>query len=95
MCLLLLRRISPDARHENQDDTFPLADNEGGETCEKKRPYIVRSQRAAAEPDRTAVTSLQVPRIKELSRGREPVCKEREQTAYEKIAGSLRLGRKR
>ncbi len=37
-------------------------------------------------------SSLQVPSIKEESRGREPVCKE---CAYERIAESLRLGKKR
>jgi hypothetical protein len=50
----------------------PVADKEGGETCEMKRPYIVSSRRAAERHDRTTVTSLQVSSIKEQSRGREP-----------------------
>jgi hypothetical protein len=73
----------------------PVADNEGGETCEMKRPYIIGSRRAAERHDRTTVTSLQVPSIKEQSRGCEPGCNECERIAYERIAGSLRLGKKR
>jgi hypothetical protein len=54
----------------------PVADKEDGETREKKRPYIVGSRRAAERHDRTTVTSLQAPRIKEQSRGRESGCNE-------------------
>jgi hypothetical protein len=74
---------------------LPKADNIGGETCEKKLPYIVGSWRAAERHDRTTVTSLQVPSIKEHSRGREPRCNECERIAYERILGSLRLGKKK
>ena len=73
----------------------PVADNEGAETCEKNRPYIVGSRRAAERNDHTTVTSLQVPSIKEQSRGREPGCNGCERIAYERIAGSLRLVKKR
>jgi len=49
----------------------PKTGNEGGETCEEKRPYIVGSRRAAERHGRTTVTLLPVPGIKEQSRGRE------------------------
>jgi hypothetical protein len=42
----------------------PTVGNEGGETSEKKLPYIVDSRRAAERDDRTTVRSLQVPRSK-------------------------------
>jgi hypothetical protein len=72
-----------------------VADNESGETCEKKRPYIVGSRRTAERHDRTSVTSLQVQRNKEQSGGREPMRDACERTAYERVAGSLRLDKKR
>ena len=72
-----------------------VADNGGGETSEKKRPYIVGSTRAAERHDRTTVTSLQVSSTKEQARGREPGCNGCERIAYERIAGTLRLGKKR
>jgi hypothetical protein len=78
VCLLRLRPISLDTRHEGQDDGSRVADKEDGETRDKKRPYIVGSRRAAERHDRATVTSLQAPRIKEQSRGRESECNERE-----------------
>ena len=72
----------------------PVADDEGGETCEKKLPYIVGSRKAAERHDRTTVTALQVPAVKEQARGREPGCNGCERTAYERIAGPLRLRKK-
>ena len=61
-----------DARHEDRDNASPVADNEGGETCEKKKPYIVGYRRAAERHDRFSVPSFQVPSIKEESRAQKP-----------------------
>ena len=72
-----------------------VVDDEGGEVREKKGPYIVGSRRAAERHDRTTVTSLQVAGIREESRGREPGCDGSEGITDERIAGSLRLGKKR
>lgn len=49
----------------------PVAENEGGETWDRKRSYFAGSRRAAERNDRTTVTSPQVTRIKEESRGHE------------------------
>jgi len=65
--------------------------DEVGQAGQKKQPHIVGSRRAAKRHDRTA-SSLQVPSIKGESRGREAGCNE---CAHERIAESLRPGKKR
>jgi len=73
--------------------THTAVGNEVGETCEKKRPYIVGTRRVAKGHDRIAVTSHQVPSRTAPSRGHEPGCNECERRAHERIAELL--GKKR
>ena len=65
-CVFYVCVLFQSMRNTKAKTTLPaVADNEDGESCEKKRPYIVGSRRAAERDDPTTFTSVQVPSIKE------------------------------
>jgi hypothetical protein len=75
--------------------THPGMDIDAGEPYEQKRPHIVGSGRAAERQNRIVVKSDQAAGMTEGSRGRGPGCPECERIAYERIARSLTLVKKR
>src|SRR6266851_3308808 len=63
-----------------------------GDSSEKKLPQVVGSQRTVEKRDRFSGRSQRIQRGQ--SRRCEPGCNECERTAYEKVARSLRLGKR-
>jgi hypothetical protein len=69
-------------------------DDAAGETSEKKRPRIVASRGSSEERNRFPGKSRFVPSKRGQSRGCGPGCNECERIAYEKVARSLRSGKR-
>jgi len=69
-------------------------DDATGETSEKKPPQIAAFRRTSEKQNRLSRMSRFVPSKRGQSRGCGPGCNECERTAYEKVARSLRLGKR-
>ncbi len=65
-----------------------------GDTSENKRPQVVGSQRTVEKRDPSAERSRRFQRMRGRSRGCGPGCNECERIAYEKVARSLRSGKR-
>jgi uncharacterized membrane protein YccC len=94
-CAFLLFVLFQWTRDTKRKTTARTAvDDAAGEASEEKRPRIVASRRTSEKQNRLSRMSRFVPSKREQSRGCGPGCNECERTAYEKVARSLRLGKR-